>query len=72
MTPEQLKKVVQEELDWLIDKRYRDVLRRDISIHIAERIYQELARESGEEAEHHEAGRFWNASSGDYDSGGCW
>lgn len=72
MTLEQIETIVQKELDWLIDVEYRGQLRRDISYHIAEAVYQGLAQESGEEAEHRAAGRFWNASSGTYDEGGCW
>jgi hypothetical protein len=72
VTLEQIEDIVQRELDWLIDAKYRNVLRRDISNHVAEAIYQALARESGEEADHHAAGRYWNASSGAYDEGGCW
>jgi hypothetical protein len=72
MTLDEIRDIVAHELDWLIDDKYKNVLRRDIDIHIAEAVYTALARESGEEAEHHAAGRYWNASSGTYDEGGCW
>jgi hypothetical protein len=47
-------------------------IRADLPLHIAEAVMQAYDRESGVEAEHHAADRFWNASSGTYDENGCW
>lgn len=70
MTLKQIEQIVADQLKWLVGAGVK--LRPDTDIHIAMAIYQALARESGEEAEHHANNRYWNASGGQYDEGGCW
>ena len=66
MTLEQIEMVVADLLTWCDPKRP------DFGVHLAEGIFHLQNRLNGTEAEHHAEGRFWNASSGSYDEGGCW
>jgi hypothetical protein len=72
LTREQIESEVQRVLDWCAPGLTPQQLRPDLAYHISEAIMVAEMEASGELTALHAAGKYWNASSGQFDDGGCW